>query len=240
MSIELCADTTAGWHESWLAALGLRSERRGAVWRAIDPPPFIYWTAITLNADATEADTADAHGTICDSWSRLDLEPYGFTLADRDGRADTARAPWFLRAPGALPAEEPPPELEVVRVSTPAEVEEFEAVSVRGFGGEPAVLRPRSLHPPSILVDRRMTMLTGRVGGEAVAAAMGFRAAVALGIYGVTTLVEARGRGYGSVLTRSLIDPALPAVLSPTPMAERLYRRLGFVGVGELRQWHRR
>ena len=229
--IALCAETTAGWHASWLAALGLRSERRGPVWRAVDAPPFIYWTAITLAAEAIETDVADLHGTMCDSWSRLRLEPLGF--------AERAGEPWFVRPPGPLADEEPPAGLELVRVSTPAEVVEFEAVSVRGFGGEGEAVTPGELHPASILADTRMTMLTGRFEGHAVAAAMSYRGERAVGVYGVTTVASARGRGFASALTRVLIDPAAPAVLSPTPEAERLYRRLGFERVGALRMWHR-
>jgi predicted GNAT family acetyltransferase len=84
-----------------------------------------------------------------------------------------------------------------------------------------------------------MTMVTGRAGGSAVAAAMSYRSEGAVGIYGVTTIASARGRGYASALTRALVDPAAPALLSPSPEAERLYRRLGFEQVGELRQWRR-
>jgi predicted GNAT family acetyltransferase len=84
-----------------------------------------------------------------------------------------------------------------------------------------------------------MTMLIGRVDGRAVAAAMSYRTDRAMGVYGVTTVAAARRRGYASVLTARLIDPDLPAVLSPSPEGERLYRRLGFAGVGELRQWRR-
>jgi len=229
--VAACADAAAGWHASWLAALGQRSERRAEVWRAVDPPPFIYWTAITLRADADEASVADAHGPVCDSWSRLDLEPFGFAPRDPE--------PWFLRPPGELPHEEPPVGLEVVRVSTAPEVLEFERVSVRGFGGDDASVEPGLLHPPAILADGRMTLLVGRRAGEAVAAATSYRTDAAVGIYGVTTVAPARGRGYASALTRALLDPALPAVLSPSPEAERLYRRLGFERVGALRQWHR-
>jgi predicted GNAT family acetyltransferase len=82
-----------------------------------------------------------------------------------------------------------------------------------------------------------MTMLTGRVAGRAVAAAMSYRLDHVVGIYGVATLASARGRGYASALTASLVDPALPASLSPSPAAESLYRRLGFAGVGELTMW---
>lgn len=238
-AVGLCADTTAGWHASWLTALNLRSERRDSVWRALDPPPFIYWAAITLAPDASASAVSDAHGTVCDSWSMLDLTPFGFEQRDRDGFEDTAREPWFLRPPRELATETMPTDLEIVRASTPAQVAEFEDVSVRGFGGEDASVERGAFHPPSILADERMTMLTGRVRHKAVAAAMSYRSDEAVGIYGVTTISPARGRGYASALTRALIDPSVPAVLSPSPQAESLYRRLGFDQVGELRQWHR-
>lgn len=229
--VTLCADNMAAWHESWLTALGLRSERRESVWLALDPAPVIYLAAITLARDARAELVAESSGTICDSWSVLDLVPFGF--------AERVREPWFVRPPGGLSAEDAPPDLELVEVSTADEVAEFELVSVRGFGGEESSVDRFSVHPPSVLDDERMTMLTGRVAGEAVAAAMSYRTDSAVGIYGVTTIASARGRRYASALTRALIDPAAPAVLSPSPEAERLYRRLGFERVGELRHWHR-
>jgi ribosomal protein S18 acetylase RimI-like enzyme len=209
------------------------------VWRAVDFPPFIYWTAITLTPDVPASVVSDAHGTICDSWSSLDLARSGFQERDREGFVERAREPWFVRPPQELPIDHPPSELEVVHVSTPAEVAEFEDVSVRGFSGLDASVEPGSLHPASILDDSRMTMLTGRVGESAVAAAMAYGGDDAVGIYGVTTVASARGRGYASALTRTLIDPDRPAVLSPSPEAENLYRKIGFEGVGELTQWHR-
>jgi ribosomal protein S18 acetylase RimI-like enzyme len=237
--VALSADAAAAWHAAWLTALGLRSERADTVWRALDPPPFIYWTLITLAPTASSAELGDVHGTVCDSWAALDPTALSFEERDRDGFVERAREPWFVRPPGPLAGERTPAELDVVRVTTPPEVAEFEAVSVRGFGGDDASVEPGEIHPPTILEDPRMTMLTGRVDGTAVAAAMSYRTDSAVGIYGVTTIEAARGRGYASALTRALVDPALPASLSPSPEAENLYRRLGFETVGELRQWHR-
>jgi hypothetical protein len=171
------------------------------------------------------------HGSLCDSWSTLDLTPLGFR--------ERMREPWFVRPPGELGTDTQPPELEIVRVSTPAEVVEFEAVSVRGFSDEDARIDAGSLHPARILADEQMTMLTGRVEGRPVAAATGYRTDGAVGIYGVATIASARRRGYGSALTRALLDPALAAVLSPSPEGERMYRALGFRPVGELCQWER-
>jgi hypothetical protein len=156
------------------------------------------------------------------------------------GFRERFREPWFVRPPGELGSGVPPPELEIVRVSTPSEVAEFEAVSVRGFGSEDAQIDAGALHPATILADARMTMLTGRVDGRPVAAATGYRTDEAVGIYGVATIASARRRGYASALTLALLDPALPAVLAPSPEGERMYRRLGFRPVGELCQWERR
>jgi hypothetical protein len=237
--VSLCAETTAAWHAAWLSALGIRSEASDGVWRALDPPPFIYWAAITLSPGVPAESLAGANGTVCDAWAELDLAPFGLVARDRDGLEDRSIEPWFVRSPSQLAAEDPPPELEVVDVGSVAEVAEFEAVSVRGFGGEGEWVAPGTLHPPSILGDPRMTMLIGRVRHQPVSAAMSYTTDWAVGIYGVTTIADARGHGYASALTRALVDPHLPALLSPSPEAERLYRRIGFREVGTLRQWHR-
>jgi hypothetical protein len=206
----------------------LRSERRGPVWLALDPPPFIYWTAITLEREARAEHVEGVRGTICDSWSALELEPFGF-----EHRLDE---PWCVRPPGPPPDEDAPPELEIVEVSNPEEVAEFELTGARAFGGEEARVES-PFHPATILSDTRMRLLTGRVDGEPVAVAMSFHDDSAVGIYGVGTLESVRRRGYASALTLALIDPQRPAILSSSPEAESVYRRLGFERCGVLRQW---
>lgn len=228
--VPLCARADAAWHASWLRALGCRSADDGKVWRALDPPPYIYFAAITLAPDVPEEAVASVQGSICDSWQSLELEPHGFRVWRRD--------PWYHRVAGtfSVPA---PPELEIVRVSTDAEVLELEDVSVRGFGGEDARVEPGSIHPPAILDDPRMTLFLGRVDGVAVGASMGYRADDVVGVFGVTTLASARRRGYGTALTGAamLTDTGLPAILASSAEGEPLYRRLGFARVGELSIW---
>jgi hypothetical protein len=211
-----------------LAALGLRSERRGSVWRAVDPPPFIYWRAITLGPRASAEDVLGVDGTVCDSWSLLELDSLGFERG-----ADEA---WCVRPSGPLADEPAPPELEIVEVSTEAEVAEFELTGARAFTTEDATVEA-TFHPATILRDRRMRMMTGRVDGDPVAVAMSFRDESAVGIYGVGTIASSRGRGYASTLTRALVDPGAPAILSCAAAVAHMYRRLGFERVGELRQW---
>jgi acetyltransferase (GNAT) family protein len=231
--VALCADAVAGWHAAWLAALGLRSDADADAWRALDPPPHIYFSAITLRPDAPVEAVADAAGAVCDSWQTIDLAQVGF----RDWRHE----PWFLCTASEHSGGETPPELEIVRVTTAQEVEDVEAVSVRGFENEAATIEPGTLHPPAVLEESRMVLWLGRVDGKPVGAAMSYRTDEAVGIFGVTTIASVRRRGYGTALTRAamLVDSGLPSVLAPSPEGEGVYRRLGFEHVGELRIWSR-
>jgi hypothetical protein len=229
--VELCANAVADWHTAWLRALNLRSEKLPGVWRALDRPPEIYFGAITLRPDTHEDAVAESVGSVCDNWQSLELEPFGYRLWRTE--------PWFLRPPG--PVDEPPSDVELIRVTTEREVEEFEAVSVRGFEHEGATVRPGAIHPASILGDQRMVMIVGRGDGRAVAAAMGYRTDDAVGVFGVTVVASARRRSYGTAITRAAMLPesGLPAVLAPSPEGERLYERLGFSRVGALNIWTR-
>jgi hypothetical protein len=229
--VELCAEAVAAWHAAWLTSFGQRSVWDEDAWRALDAPHFIYFAGITLRAAAGAEAVAAAPGTLCDSWSVLDLAPFGFE--ERDSEA------WFLRDAGPLPVDDLPAEFEVIRVSRPAEVEELEAVSVRGFDNEGATVEPASVHPPTILGDPRMALWLGRAAGKAVSAAMSYRTDRAVGVFGVTTVASARRRGYASALTRAamLADTGLPSILAPSHEAERMYERLGYRRVGELRKW---
>lgn len=228
--VTLCADAYAAWHASWLEALGLRSARRESVWRALDRPPHIYLAGITLDPAVPSDAVADVPGSVGDAWHALDLATHGFRVWRTE--------PWLYRPPGPLP-ESPATGLELVRVTTPEQVEEFEAVSVRGFGKEDDTIEPGALHPPSVLADESMHMFIGRVDGHPVAAAMGYALDDVVGVFGVTTVASARRRGYGTVVTRAalLADTGLPTVLAPSEEAVNMYRRLGFRFVGALRIW---
>jgi hypothetical protein len=228
--VRLCAEAYAGWHTSWLTALGLRSERLDGLWRALDRPPQIYLAGITLDRGVTSESLAAVPGSVGDAWQTLDLQPFGFRVWRKE--------PWFYRAPGALPTQ-PPSGLEIVRVETPDEVVEFEAVSVRGFGSEDDVIEPGTWHPPTVLEDDAMQMFIGRVDGRAVAASIGYVLHDVVGVFGVATVASARRRGYGAALTRAAMraDKGLPAVLAPSEQGASMYRSLGFEPVGGLTIW---
>jgi hypothetical protein len=232
--VTLAVEACVGWHDSWMSAFGLRTATNLNAWRLLDRPPQPwYFTGITRRPEAPVDSLAGAREMVCDAWSRLDLEPFGFERRDAE--------PWFFRPAGPLLAEPTPPELEILRAARREEVEEFEAVSVRGFDTEDAEVEVGTVHPAAILADPRMTSWIGRVDGHPVAAAMSYQTDGAIGVFGVTTVASARRRGYGTALTRVavLADSGLPSVLAPSPEGENLYKRLGFRPVGRLQQWWR-
>jgi hypothetical protein len=119
--VALAAEACVGWHDSWMRAFGLRTERDPDVWRLLDQPP----------------------------------------------------QPWYFTAITCRP-EAPP-------------VDEFEAVSVRGFGNEDASVAVGAAHPATI------------------------------GVFGVTTVASARRRGYGTAMTRAATWPTRASRPSSRP-----------------------
>jgi GNAT superfamily N-acetyltransferase len=227
--IFLCADATAAWQASWLDVFGVDWKRDDFSWLALAPPPRIYLGGITVSREAVARHVADAPGAVYDSWNALDLEPFGF----RRSRVEI----WYIRPVRPVPDAADPAELEIVRVD-PTDLEEFEAVSVRGFGGEADRVPVGDIHPPN--PDPRMTFWLGRVDGNGVCAAMSYQTDRAVGVFGVTTINPARGRGYATALMQRavLADSLLPAVLNTdSEDAMRVYERLGFERVGQCPLW---
>ncbi len=139
------------------------------------------------------------------------------------------RIPIMVRLPGAaLPV--PPPELRVVEAVDAATMADGERIMVDG--GPIPVFQP--LRSGSMLDTRLLggplRMWVGYVNDRAIATATGFSVDQVNGIYGVVTMPEGRGRGYGTALTAQAIaaDPSLPAVLSASTAGYGMYMRLGF------------
>lgn len=85
-------------------------------------------------------------------------------------------------------------------------------------------------------------LFVGWVDGEAMTTSLGFVGGGAVGVYGVGTVPEFRGRGYGSAVTLRAMDwgrerGADLAILHATELGEPVYRRLGFEAVCTTSQW---
>ena len=249
--VAAAAANLAGWHDLHVRALGFSTEWRDGLWLTPDAVPAIFFHAIAIRPGASAATVGERvarhrWASVSDPWADLSMPAQGYAL---DGDH-----PWMVREPTPIRSEEQAPirseepaprstgracDLVVEQVRDPDALADFERVAALGFGAQPRP--PFSWHAPPLLSEPRLQIWRGRVGGDTVAVSMGFAEAGVLGIYGVTTLPEARGRGYGTALTRHTIEavPALPAVLQPSTMAERLYARLGFRRFTSFRAWER-
>lgn len=148
----------------------------------------------------------------------------------------------------ALSAVSRPPQPDGVEVR-PARNEEdlvdWLDTFLRAFGKEPQGRNHPWLTPFGHLgfdPEGPCVLLVGRVGGRAVATSLAFVGGGAVGIYGVGTVPDARGRGYGSAVTLAAMDwgrenGADVAILHATELGAPVYRSLGFEALCRIGQW---
>jgi len=236
------AANVAAWHESSVRALHAQSQRDVRWWSYAAPAPNIYFTAIALAAqddDGADAlafvrrhleDPAGGSVCLCDSWDELPL--------DRLGLQRKTRGRWCVRPAAAL-ADAPLPEgLEIERVRDVRALAAFEHTMIAGFGAR-FPLAPFDIHAPGILDDAAMHVFLGRRHGQPVSVSMAYETDGMVGVYGVATIVGARGQGFGTAMTRAAlsVDPHRIAMLQPSVEAWPIYEALGFVDIGSFSHW---
>jgi GNAT superfamily N-acetyltransferase len=237
------ARNLADWHATSVGAFGCRSERWPGVWATDGDAPAIFLNAIVLpgaaparehveRLQAVFASRAAGRGlAIVDYRNDLDLHPLG--LVPEPPR------PCYWRLAGDDGGPHLPPELEILEVRNPAVLSEFEKVSAEGFEAQ---LPTGGWHPPAVLEDPRFRVWLGKVAGRPVGGAMAYVGDDVVGVYGVAVMPSARRHGYGAALTwqATRAQPDLPAALQPSDIAVGVYRRLGYVPIGEFTPWHSR
>lgn len=234
------AHNLAAWHHVNLRALGREPTWTDRWWSCPLPEPTVYHSAVQLlpaaeaGADTLRAELdghlrTSGYVSVGTPFDDLDLEPSGLSRA--------GEGTWLARAPGPLPG----PAHDVARVEQVRDEEslaEFEQAMVQAFGVWMAV--PRfSVHAPAVLdADDHVVFVARADDGVVAAVAMAMRTEV-VGIYGVGTRPEWRGRGFATAVTRACLEwaPGHIAVLQPTPAAWSLYLRLGFAAVGPFTHW---
>jgi len=145
------------------------------------------------------------------------------------------------------PLEAPPPELVVSPVRDDAGVLEWVNTFDLAFGGSPRGREHPWRRPFEALYARGVSpgrLFIGRVDGGAVATSLGFVNAGAVGLYGVGTVPEQRGKGYGGAVTLAAARwgrerGAEIAVLAATESGFPVYERLGFRTECETTAWVR-
>lgn len=147
----------------------------------------------------------------------------------------TFSLPLMARGLRDLPRVSLPKEVELVRVQTPQDQDDWLNVFMAGFE-EPEGARldfqqilVNSLSEPQPVFEHFLA----RWQGQACATSTVLRANCGAGIYHVTTLPSFRGRGLGKALTLTVMQAAqnvgyATAILAATPSGFPLYQRLGF------------
>jgi hypothetical protein len=142
------ARNNADWCASVCRSHGIPNTFRETAWRSARRTPPYYPDAVTLHPDVvpgdflSEVDTATPGCSIKDSFAGLDLTSDGFV--------ELFTAQWIHR-PAGIPARTATPTLHTERVSTAAQLRDWQA-AWHGDDGTLDVFRPALLDDPSVLV----------------------------------------------------------------------------------------
>ncbi|WP_050348508.1 GNAT family N-acetyltransferase [Arsenicicoccus sp. oral taxon 190] len=229
--VALCAQGEAAMQRVLHVGLGSRWRADDEIAWSLDPAPHRYLLgAVTLRPDVPAARLVGLPGTVCDSFGSL-------SQADLPGRAPEPENVWMVRHPAPLPPSPSLPGLDVRPVVTDDEVQLWERITFEANGAPPD--RPGELHPRGSQRQAGLTLWLAVRGGRPVGTSLGIVASGCVTVSAVAVLPEARGRGIGSALTRSVIAsaPTLPATLSASEDALGVYERLGFVALARSVHW---
>ena len=164
-----------------------------------------------------------------------DLRPRGWV--------EVGQPPFMVRpaGDGSTPRPPAPAELTITEVSDDSGLEVFERTLVTAYP-EPN-LEPYEF---GILHDGRVLgggthFFVGTVAGRPVATAATQVTDALNWVEFVSTMPDARGRGYGEAVTwaATCVDPSLPAALIASDLGRPVYERMGYVTVGRWTLWHR-
>ncbi|MEZ4520719.1 MAG: GNAT family N-acetyltransferase [Thermomicrobiales bacterium] len=147
--------------------------------------------------------------------------------------------PPLMYRPAGAPEISYPPELDIVEVHDDATVLDFETTFVEAYPvPEMQPFQPGRIVSASAL-GGPLRLWVGYVDGKPVTTAIAHVEFDVVGVYWISTLPDARGRGYGTAMTdiAARAQPDLPAVLQSSDLGGPIYERMGFISMGKSRMW---
>lgn len=237
------ARNVAEWHDVSVRALGIQTYWTDSLWWRKPGGSGIYVGAIILGEETDELfselrSVQEAWGTnefvVYDAWETHELDRLGAVVQWKDS--------WYLRSSAPLAASVLPEGLSIERVTAVEELVAFERATVEGFSGSEEALQEHerfSQHAPLTLEDPSMTYLVARLEGQVIASTIAHVTGDMLGIYGVSTLLQHRRRGYARALIHASVAlrPDLPASVQPVPPSVPIYTDIGFSPAGDIAVW---
>jgi hypothetical protein len=182
---------------------------------------------------AAQDGTSSRESYIFSPWPTPNLRLFGWHLG---GHPPLHLLPMGMTRPPL------PPEFKIERVTTPQSLAIVERVAAEGFPMEDIDASVAgSVFGAELLSKPNLRFWLGwhqeRPVGVAVMSIDHGINQVML----VTTLPDARGRGFGEALTweASLADPALPAMLLSSDLGRRVYDRMGYLPLFRWTVWYR-
>lgn len=239
----------ADWHIASVKHDGIASYYTDSLWWRCPGSSGIYLGAIIHDGATADEETfaelravkdlwgAQSFG-VYDCWGTRDLSEIGFHFIVKN--------PWYLRPPAPAPALNLPAGVTIEIAKTLQQLADFEWATWEGFE-EPAdaeeAFRGRqtfSQHPAGTLEEEGMYYLNARLDGKVVAGVIIHRTVDMMGVYGISTLIPYRRRGYASALMRFAVAlrPDLPMSVFPDPVSVPVYSVLGFARAGEIAIWN--
>lgn len=150
--------------------------------------------------------------------------------------SDTPWMPGMALYPIPNGGEPLPPDHEIVRVTDERQMADHIKATVAGFEMPEAMVR--ELVTMATIKRPTVAVYTGYTGGLALSTGVGVRTGNTIGLYSISTVPHARGRGYGAAVTTRVAidgvkDGCTVAVLQASPMGFPVYERLGYRTVVE-------
>jgi GNAT superfamily N-acetyltransferase len=139
----------------------------------------------------------------------------------------------------AIARASPPPGVEISTLSPDDDLEELWEMQATVFGMRPDVVR--AYLAPSLLRVPGIACFVARLNGRAVSSSLGIEIDGSVGVFGVATSSDARGRGIGTAITAAAVDWARDhadlAWLQASKDGRRVYERMGFEVVSDWDVW---
>jgi GNAT superfamily N-acetyltransferase len=233
------------WMDASLQPFGVHTFRNDSLWQRHPGGSGIYLGAVLIDdqmdTEAIYAAMRDLrelwHGegfALYDCAATYDLTPVGFSPLEANL--------WYLRPPSAAPEPRAPGEIVIEVVATVDELVDFERASWLGFEeneATPHEWEPFSWHAPATLYDPGMRYLVARFDGQVAAGVITHATGDMLGIYGLSTRLPFRRRGYAAALVRAAVAlrPDLPVCVYPDPVSVPIYTDIGFAPAGKIAMW---
>ena len=224
--------------------------RPGSVICTVTPFPFADFNRVmTVRLVADEIDAAIGNALAAHRaarvpgswWLEAETTPVGIERAlERHGYRRGAAAPAMSRELDDLPDAEPPPGVELSFVRGREPMRQVQRLIALGFGRPPAIaeMMAEVVAPLGDEPDTPIRVVIASLDGMPVASATAITVGEVCGVFTVTTLPEARGKGLGGATTLAVLRDARErgarvAVLHASDLGFGVYARMGFRHVGD-------